>query len=82
MEIQQQVTNLELSKRMKELGFKQESSYYYTPYGLQHCPFPENREYSAFTVGELGEMLKGNRFSTYWSGRKSLGKVRIRSLMD
>jgi len=29
MELQQQVTNLELSKRMKELGFKQESLFYW-----------------------------------------------------
>lgn len=66
-----QVSNLELSKRLKELGVKQESLWYWnqdTAYRKPHIsPKPEGdwAEYnitkhnyvSAFTVAELGEML-------------------------
>ncbi len=67
------VTNLEISKRLKGLGVKQESEFYWIRYhgntkyeliskkdtqfyilmsGLDEC-----ERYSAYTVGELGEML-------------------------
>ena len=78
MKLEQQVTNLELSKKLKELGVKQDSLFYWigdeedkmflgdidktlkvigTPFdGLEQ----EDYEiiYSAYTVAELGEMLK------------------------
>lgn len=57
MTLESQVCSLELAKKLKELGVKQESDFYYTKFGLQFRPFPDNREFSAFTVAELGEML-------------------------
>ena len=61
-----QLTNLELSKRLKELGVKQESLWWWymlkTTYGEKphlrlHKGSPKHEYYSAFTVAELGEML-------------------------
>lgn len=69
MTIEKQVTNLELSKRLKELGVKQESLFWHTrisdtPDGRQDWLLRDTQwgqgaleEYSAFTVAELGEML-------------------------
>jgi len=76
MELSKQVTSLELSKKLKELGVKQESifycvksehrgeDYYFLSYsddsqfgGLY--PRLTGEDISAFTVAELGEMLKG-----------------------
>ena len=68
MELQQQVTNLELSKRMKELGFKQKS---FARWEVYTDPNTNRKKklivlqgghtfgdvYSAYTVSELGEML-------------------------
>jgi hypothetical protein len=68
MKIEDQVTSLELSQRLKELGVEQESLFYWNicddctneydseewnlSYGQEH-----GRNYSAFNVAELGEML-------------------------
>jgi hypothetical protein len=63
MKIEEQVTSLELSKKLKELGVKEESLWYWWKAG--HI-FVEEERYagkqweklaSAFTVAELGEML-------------------------
>lgn len=62
MELSQQVVSLELAKKLKELGVKQESVFYWiidvlgTRYDL---PTGSNSYWSAFTVGELGSMLPG-----------------------
>jgi len=58
MKLEQQVCNLELAKRLKKLGVKQESLWIWA-YG-KICWYKENEpnSYSAFTVAELGEMLK------------------------
>lgn len=73
MELEQQVTSLEPSEKLRELGVRQESLFYWT-----HCPVKEqngewthvltygrNNElpetYAAFTVAELGEMIDGWR---------------------
>lgn len=67
MKIEDQVCSLELAKRLKELGVKQESYFYH----VEPCPSHGNPEwriidappshvhewYSAFTVAEMGEML-------------------------
>lgn len=64
MKLDQQVCSLELAKRFKELGVKQESLFYWEHYSIngwciEWCelgPFSEHAV-SAFTVAELGEML-------------------------
>lgn len=69
MKLQQQVTSLELSKRLKELGVKQWSLFYWSiaddrktmEIRYQTYVSEVNEEtvpyYSAFTVAELGEMF-------------------------
>ena len=72
MKLQDQVSSLELSKRLKELGVKQESFWCWVEDERKSTEFPagwilENTQsiksinivdfYSAFTVAELGEML-------------------------
>ena len=66
MELKKQVTSLESSRKLKKLGIKQDSSWYWI-----HCvdekyhlfefnglpPSTELISFSAFTVAELGEML-------------------------
>lgn len=70
MELKNQVCSLEISKKLKELGVKQESLFYWSSYAMKfkketHELLPEDEinpsfmeDYtSAFTVAELGEML-------------------------
>lgn len=70
MKLEDQVTSLEISKKLKELGVKQESEFYWvvtltTEYHLSWYPNGElpkalqqrNDCYSAFTVAELGVLL-------------------------
>jgi len=65
MKIENQVSNLELSRKLKELGVKQESLWYWYSYNLETDWYitkeidDKDKEYliSAFTVAELGEML-------------------------
>jgi hypothetical protein len=73
MELQKQVCSLELAKRLKKLGLKQESIFYWDFYHVSFFgDWPRiisrndradrpaadaDRMYAAFTVAELGEML-------------------------
>ena len=71
MNLSEQVTSLELSKRLQELGVKQESIWYWTPeymkgimdggYFLATKPSPhlgsDREQYSAYTASELLELL-------------------------
>lgn len=69
MTLEQRITSLELSKRLKELGVKQESIFVWeyfseTCYGVKFIPFavvPDKfnccEHYSAFTSSEIIEML-------------------------
>lgn len=65
MKLESQVVNLELARRLRELGVKQESHFVWYENGanahLLDCPDGmrpmEQKTYSAFTVAELGEML-------------------------
>lgn len=67
MKLQDQVISLELAKKMKELGFEQDSLYFYgrrspkheyqLPYGGPYQTLDEESNYSAYTVAELGEMF-------------------------
>src|ERR1700689_4384174 len=68
MKLESQVCSLELSKRLKELGFKQESLFYWYNtkgderfYGIAYTKGSKLKNtFSAFTVAELGEMLPRN----------------------
>ena len=63
MKLESQVCSIEYSKRLCELGVKQESLFYYEYITLTeewHITWENNSSdsnYSAFTVAELGEML-------------------------
>lgn len=75
MKLEEQVTSLELSKKLKSLGVKQDGHFSWTPSGLKRKN--EGHGYNrltipdAFTVAELGEMLpsevEGRRL---WSTKK------------
>lgn len=79
MRLEQQVCSLELAKKLKELGVKQESLFYCVidlmggglENELKYGEMPEDHYSwsfaSAFTVAELGEILKkhGNFISGY-----------------
>lgn len=84
MNLEQQVCSLELAKKLKELGVKQESLFTWSreeptvPYRLVYGvaqPWQtadEEHAYSAFTVAELGEMLP----SSIHHGNLQLWKTR------
>lgn len=69
MTLEQQVTSLSLSKRLKELGVKQESLFWWMPYedkyeivrllekSVRDWEDKPEGTCSAFTVAELGEVL-------------------------
>lgn len=63
MKLEDQICSIELSKRLKELGVKQESFFIWTPLQLaayhSMSKVKEKRGdwISAFTVAELGDML-------------------------
>lgn len=65
MKLEDQVINLELAKRLKELGVEQDSLFYwikkespYVWYNSNNYPIKADKfYYSAFTVAELGELL-------------------------
>lgn len=70
MDLEKQVCSLELSQKLKELGVKQESLFWWvisltTNYHISYTggdtnllPTKRNDFFSAFTVAELGEILK------------------------
>ena len=81
MELEKQVANIELSKRLKELGMEQNSLFYwiitltnayhisYTGGDKSLLPTERNDYYSAFTVAELGEKLPYRlrlKVADYW----------------
>ncbi len=64
MKLENQVTSLDMAKRLKELGVKQESLFIWFKRGEERSfelAYEESENwkvaYSAFTVAELGEML-------------------------
>lgn len=72
MKLEQQVVSLEIAKKLKELGVKQESLFWwsghtcpstlwYEDYGDEQNIWKDNRYFSAFTVAELGEIFPETR---------------------
>lgn len=69
MKLEDQVTSIEISKRLKELGIKQEGVFSWALVVTKHGEnwglnltdlvyvIPPKEVYSAFTVAELGELL-------------------------
>jgi len=76
MKLENQVSNKELSKKLKELGIKQESLWKWRLAGnlgwqIERHFSPimvEEKQYSAFTVAELGELLP-IYYSTFFDGK-------------
>lgn len=81
MKLEQQVCSLELAKKLKELGVKQESLFWWKPKieGGHELRYRESgmsvfyEDYSAFTVAELGEMLPDEISSTKIDYKKGKG---------
>ncbi|HSY52426.1 MAG TPA: hypothetical protein VLC46_26735 [Thermoanaerobaculia bacterium] len=72
--LEKQVCSLDLAKRLKELGVKQESEFYWWTYRTgtisevrckHQLENSENPIFSALTVAELGEMLP-QHYSSHW----------------
>lgn len=69
MKLEEQVVSLELAKKLKELGVKQNSLHYWQyvyahkSYELDNGDEDPAMTYSAFTVAELGEMLHKSKYA-------------------
>lgn len=80
MRLEDQVCSLEIARRLKELGVKQESYFFYEWYSDRatrltcKCEWIhiQTTKISAFTVAELGEMLP-DKFTTYRDSCKFRG---------
>ena len=78
MILEKQVVSLELSKKMKELGFPQESLFYWSNNGsedwrivkIYDFKVDKRSDVSAYTVAELGEMLPEQIKINGWGYRK------------
>ncbi len=67
MKLEDQVVSLELAKKLKEFGIKQESLFYWTEYNKESNKIgivytkgkiiDANNQYSAFTVSEFGFLM-------------------------
>ena len=89
MDLKDQVVNLELSKKLKELGVKQKSLWWWTDY-KQNGDYRLNYNLgiasthslsiSAFTVAELGEMLPNRILSS--NNWEDNGKWRTQDFME
>lgn len=76
MNLQSQVTSLELSKRLRDLGVPQKSLFYWKEdtnqliYADETNIYEQLRLYSsAFTVAELGDMLKDELMPEWCKGK-------------
>ena len=73
MKLKEQVCSLELAKKLKELGVKQESLWWWSSNRAPAIDYYIGSSgmfayYSAFTVAELGALLKNNNCSSYFVG--------------
>lgn len=86
MKLEDQVCSLELAKSLKELGFRQESEFYwkspewmlvakqdFEPSVLEYAIGHGSLVFSAFTVAELGEMFPNDWRKRYFSMRNGDG---------
>lgn len=84
MKLEDQVVSLELAKKLKELGVKQDSLWFWTwaewNKEVEWVLILEDKRaglkketFSAFTVAELGEMLPEGYRSYYYNGHPSGG---------
>jgi len=80
MKLENQVCNLELAKKLKEVGVKQESAFYWTRfkdtlklYLWDIREWPNEKVHpaiaSAFTTAELGEMLPDHKYTDRERGK-------------
>lgn len=78
MNLEQQVVSLELAKKLKELGVKQDSIFFYTLGGvvsrLEALDIFDTN-YAAFTVAELGIMLPATCYYSKYTGGRSGSRV-------
>src|SRR5687768_259896 len=70
MTIESQVTSLEISRRLKELGVEQETLWYWSHIDGKYILVLNHGENHAFTVAELGEMLPIGVWSTRDKGEE------------
>lgn len=84
MKLEDQCVSLDLAKKLKELGVKQESIFYwrprlnqpsdedliwdFCPTGIQTNGYDANTWYSAFSCAELGDMLISNESIVEYMG--------------
>lgn len=78
MPLEQQTTSVEVSQKMKTLGFKQESYFVWTPVftkgnyaviAAHETLGCADNEVSAYTVAELGSICKEKLVVTYENGK-------------
>ena len=91
MKLENQVTNLELSKKLKDIGVKQESVWYWYEatklasaknemqeikyWTLARSPLMAKEIYSAFTVAKLGERLPNYVSTSNCGGGRNAERV-------
>ncbi len=100
MQLEKQVCSLAIAKRLKKLKVKQESLWYWRDrillleHAIAHAHNGneiEDNEYSAFTVAELGDMIKDEIYGLpaysqnskiwFWNNMKADTEADIRAIM-
>lgn len=80
MKLENQLTSLELSKRLKKLGIPQESIFKWVGKEIwdetmqsdyeERGTTPRNKWLAAYSVAELGEMLKHKKINCWYNSQK------------
>lgn len=82
MKLEQQVCSLEYARKLKELGVKQASVWWWFK-GELYKDTPDYKcSISAFTVAELGEMLPYNKCQTIFKNTYRNGKIEYLFYID
>lgn len=82
MKLEQQVIPLDLAKRLKALGVKQEAYFWYFDDGELGHYANSAPLYAAFTTSELGEMLKDDMECIWFPEHKKWGCFQTLGTMD